>query len=264
MLNPFKSEAVGEGDADPTLQDTDMIQRDRRELLPDNNSMLAILPDGNAASIWRPLATGYNVPGRSAEGHGMDNDTKVKDWSPNQSGAIPPMTEQYDPDHMAWADIIPVPAVPVSIVPSPRKSITKAAVFRTLIDGTFVYTVAPFTGPDLVDSVMVSLPRDEARTRVVFRVVPNYAVAVASQVAKYVFAISHEPNFLGSQYVIRDANATAVEVTTTEPVFCTIVPILAQDATKQNTLVLQCTIEYETVLDTNPSTPFKTTKQTVK
>lgn len=224
--------------------------KDLRTLLPFDVSNLSILPEGSWHGIERPLATGYNPPGRGAEGHGTDNTVKVEDWLPNPSGDIAPMGDgPYDEKHPDYDNLVAPTPLYVTQVPDPLKSVTKASTTRIIFDGMTSSAAAAFSGVDPVN--IVAIPRDETRTSITFHVQNNPFVAVGSQTLQYIFAICHDSSFPSRNYALAAAGDT-ITMLGTEPIFIGLFPVAAA-VTNQNTLVLQAITETATMVDQNPS-----------
>ena len=230
-----------------TEQDHEMTDSDKRSLIPDTLSGLSVLPDGTWHGISRPLGGDWGVPGRGTEGHGTDSDTEWDEYGPPQAGDA-----SMDELEGKWDDIVAPLPLYVTVVPDPLKSVTKKSSTRLLIDGTTGYSSAAFSGPDLFNVVQIN--RDESRVKLTLTVAGNFYTAAANLVLKYGFAVSHDSSFPFMNYVVIDPVVnTTYEYCGTEPLYVAIFPVAAQDATKQNTVVLNATIETASMLDNNPS-----------
>jgi hypothetical protein len=231
-----------------TAADDEMLAGDKRNNLPDTLSGLSVLPDGSWHEVNRPLADTYGVPGRGVEGHGADSDVKTVEYEPNQHGDA----QFNDSDADTWADIVPPHPLFVTVVPNPLKSVTKKSVTRTVVDGTVAYTGAPFVGVDPANVAQIS--RDESRVKLTLVVGGNFSVATGNQSLKYAFAVSHETAFPFTNFILIDPVVGAYyEFYGTEPLYIGVWPLLAQDPTKQNSVVLNAVIETAGMVDYNPS-----------
>lgn len=238
-----------------------------------NSQSLSALPQvedgisigGSWYPVFRPLAKDYGVPGRGVEGHGSDSDSKASDYLPDQSGAVAPMrddTGDTAPDYTdAMLDSDPyTPGVQtpvlVSVVPSPKIPVIRSTRVVTLFDGQRTSYTGTLGAP--IDRAnMVALPADPNRSRVTLTLFRPYS-AFASQNIMYWFVMSHDPQF--SDYVTLHASSTLqvpVNVFTlencTNPLYFSILPIIAYDPTKTNVAGLSAIIETATVANANPA-----------
>lgn len=216
--------------------------QDGRGYLPDTTSGLSLLPDGHWTPVFRPLATGNGSnPWRGAEGHGTDDPDGV--FYPNEDGDVAPL--QDAPGEHGKADFVDIgfDGTPlfVAIVPHPMKAVSKSLVARTVFDGTEQYGSALYV-PDVTTAV--SVPRDPARTSMRVSVTQN----VGTTGARFVFAMS-TGSFAGTDYIVlRSGDRMTYE--STEPVSFAIIPIAANDGTK-NDLRLQVVLESASTIDRN-------------
>jgi hypothetical protein len=133
-------------------------------------------------------------------------------------------------------------------------AITKTTKTVTLFDGArTAYTAAALSGPDLTN--VYALNADPTRSRVSIMLGRTYSV-FANQVAMYYYAMSHDPMFTDYLTIPVTAPPTLQTVVVvencTDPLYFTIMPILAYDPTKTNSGYLVAVVERSTVANANP------------
>ena len=253
------------------------LRVDRQEVLTNSDDRtrgqsLSSLPQvsdgidigGSWHEIHRSLASRSQVPGRGHAEHGSDSDTDSADYLPDQSGAVAPLRDDVGENAPDYTDLMldadPIQdgiqrPVLVSIVPAPKLAVTKRVQTITLFDGVrTTYTTAPLSGPDL--SNVVALAADPTRVRVTVQIGRTYS-AFANQVVAYYFVMSHDQYF--SDYLTIPVTSAQIPVSVitvencTDPLYFTIMPIVAYDPTKTNSSTLVAVVERSTVANANPA-----------
>lgn len=205
-------------------------------------------PDTYSAAN-RPQDIRYEFPERSAESHGVADDTPTTGYQPEQvQGDARIVTDTGETTR--FEELVAPNPVATYEVPNPLTSVIKST--RLTIPFRAFELYSGSAGAIDRSTIRQLVSTDDTRTRALIQVSLSGATPVSTQ---YFYAVSPTPDF--TDFVVLSASSTTLNqfeiLGTKGDWFGALIPQAAYDATKVNDTILSVLCEYASLLDKLPS-----------